>query len=150
MGFGGCRSRRKRFAPTLLCLWVWMRRGGRMAFGYQNQRRGLHCVFLLPSPPSSPVWTSSLSPSLHLAAYPRCLLVCTLSPALTFLLPFSPLPPFCSFVFVCCCLFLPLLYAQFLRQPFPAAVPSEVPGPTHLGVVPTSVTPASRAIFTPG
>lgn len=158
LGFGGCRSRRERVVPTLLSVGV-------------DEERWLHGIWvskpqavlaastassLLPSPPGlqlSPVWISSVSPSLPLAAYPLCLLVCTFSLSHTHFPAsfFSTSPAFVHLsLCVPACFSLSFMLSFSGSHSLPRPAPSEVPGPTHLGVVPTSVTPASRAIFTPG
>lgn len=127
LGFGGCRSRKERVVPTLLSVGVDEERWSHGMWVSKPQAAAAAAAStvssLLPSAQGlqlSPVWISSLSPSLPLAAYPLCLLVSTFSPTLTFLLPFSPLPPI---LFICLCVFLPV-------SPFPlcsasqAAIPS--------------------------
>lgn len=127
-----------------------MRRGSHGIRVSKPQFRVFTVFAVLPFPLAlhlSPLWTSSLCPSLPLAAPPLCPLFCTFSPTFTFLLPFSPLLPFCSY---CLCLFLavspsPLCSATLVAIPLPK--PSEVPGSAPLGVVPTSLSHLPQEIF---
>lgn len=122
-----------------------------MGLGYQSRRLGNVSALLASplaqhscAPPSLLlVWDFSICVSLF-AHSPHPSLSCRFS------LLFSPIV---HLGFVCCLSLLFML--KLLREPFPLPVPrvSQQPaflGPPHLGVVPTSLTLASRAIFTSG
>ena len=106
--------------------------------GIETAGPSLHCSAL--TLPHSLLWTSSLCPPSPWQPPLSCLPI-----PLSFRLPFSSQPPFCSCLFV----WLPvsLLSAQLLWQPFPLPVQGEVPGSTPLGVVPTSLSHLPQGLF---